>query len=299
MSVTVPVLTTAGAHTIYAVGDQGSQASKAITINAERHRRPGGERRARREDTGGSTGYVKNTGTFYVYANVTDVGSPAVGVSTVTRGRVHDPDRLDGGRHDHGGRSMDRRRRRPTTTGAPRPRRTSRAEGDQGVHDQGDRREREQHDAGRLQRRHGQHRAHGLRHPDGERRRHRRQGRDRRHRDVHLQRADGPEPDPRVVDGSLDHGHRAPHERRRWQRHADDLEQREHHAAAARVGEPGPYRLRRRRDADLHRLVDGDERLDDHDHARHAERRRGTTAAGPARWCGRPRRRPGTGPRTR
>ena len=84
VTVTVPVLTTAGAHTIYAVGDQGSQASKAITINANDTVGPVVSAALIAKTTGGSTGYVKNTGTFFVYANVTDVGSPAVGVSTVT-----------------------------------------------------------------------------------------------------------------------------------------------------------------------------------------------------------------------
>lgn len=84
VTATVPVLTSAGAHTIYAVGDQGSQASKAITINPNDTVGPVVSAALVAKTTGGSTGYVKNTGTFYVYANVTDVGSPAVGVSTVT-----------------------------------------------------------------------------------------------------------------------------------------------------------------------------------------------------------------------
>ncbi|HEY8018929.1 MAG TPA: hypothetical protein VIG53_05465 [Actinomycetota bacterium] len=84
VTVTVPVLTPAGAHTIYAVGDQGSQASKAITINPNDTVGPVVSAALVAKTTGGSTGYVRNTGTFYVYANVTDVGSPAVGVSTVT-----------------------------------------------------------------------------------------------------------------------------------------------------------------------------------------------------------------------
>jgi hypothetical protein len=84
VSVTVPVLTPAGAHTIYAVGDQGSQASRAITINPNDTVGPVVSASLVAKTTGGSTGYVRNAGTFYVYANVTDVGSPAVGVSAVT-----------------------------------------------------------------------------------------------------------------------------------------------------------------------------------------------------------------------
>jgi hypothetical protein len=84
VSVTVPVLTPAGAHTIYAVGDQGSQASRAITINPNDTAGPVVSAALVAKTTGGSTGYVRNAGTFYVYANVTDVGSPAVGISAVT-----------------------------------------------------------------------------------------------------------------------------------------------------------------------------------------------------------------------
>ena len=84
VTVTVPVLTAAGAHTIYAVGNQGSQASKAITINPNDTVGPNVTAALIQKTTGGSAGYVKQAGTFWAYASVTDVGSPAVGVSTVT-----------------------------------------------------------------------------------------------------------------------------------------------------------------------------------------------------------------------
>lgn len=84
VSVTVPVLTSAGAHTVYAVGSQGSRASRAITIDANDTVGPVVDAAAIGKTTLGSGGYVKQGGTFYVYAQVNDVGSPAVGVSTVT-----------------------------------------------------------------------------------------------------------------------------------------------------------------------------------------------------------------------
>ncbi len=84
VSVTVPVLTTAGAHTIYAVGSLGSQASMAITIAPNDTVGPVVSAALVQKTTLGSAGYIKQAGTFYVYAQVTDVGSPAVGVSTVT-----------------------------------------------------------------------------------------------------------------------------------------------------------------------------------------------------------------------
>lgn len=36
------------------------------------------------KSTGGASGYIKKGGTYYVYANVTDSGNPASGISTVT-----------------------------------------------------------------------------------------------------------------------------------------------------------------------------------------------------------------------
>ncbi|MEO8477957.1 MAG: hypothetical protein ABI572_13040 [Actinomycetota bacterium] len=83
VSVTVPTLTTAGAHTIYAVGSLGSQAWVAITIAPNDTVGPVVSAALVQKTTLGSAGYVKQAGTFYVYAQVTDVGSPAVGVSTV------------------------------------------------------------------------------------------------------------------------------------------------------------------------------------------------------------------------
>ena len=57
------------ANTITAATDFRAPTSSATTIA---------------KTTGGIDGFIKNSGTYYVYANVTDTGSPASGVLTVT-----------------------------------------------------------------------------------------------------------------------------------------------------------------------------------------------------------------------
>jgi hypothetical protein len=57
------------ANTITAAADFRAPTSSATTIA---------------KTTGGVDGFIKKSGTYYVYANVTDTGNPASGVSTVT-----------------------------------------------------------------------------------------------------------------------------------------------------------------------------------------------------------------------
>ena len=82
-SVTIPTGITAGAHTVYAVGSAGSQSSAGITVNPNDTVAPTVSAATIAKTAGGVDGYVKQGGTYYVYAQVTDTGSPATGVSTV------------------------------------------------------------------------------------------------------------------------------------------------------------------------------------------------------------------------
>ncbi len=81
VAVTIPAGTTTGSHTVYAVGSLGTQASatfvrdtSAPTIAAAVIQKGGG----------GTGAFIKQGSGYYVYANVNDNGSPAVGVGNVT-----------------------------------------------------------------------------------------------------------------------------------------------------------------------------------------------------------------------
>jgi hypothetical protein len=82
-SVTIPTGITAGAHTVLAVGSAGSQSSAGITVNPNDTVAPTVSAATIAKTAGGVDGYVKQGGTYYAYAQVTDVGSPPTGVSTV------------------------------------------------------------------------------------------------------------------------------------------------------------------------------------------------------------------------
>jgi hypothetical protein len=82
VSVTIPAGTSLGAHTVYAVGSLGSTASAGITVVDTTP--PTVSAAVIGKTQGGTPGYVKQGGTYYVYANATDAGSTASGVSTVT-----------------------------------------------------------------------------------------------------------------------------------------------------------------------------------------------------------------------
>ena len=78
-STTIPNGTSDGTHAVYAVGSSGaSTASASIQIDRTA---PTISTKAVIKSQGGTAGYVKQGGTYYVYANVTDATS---GVSTVT-----------------------------------------------------------------------------------------------------------------------------------------------------------------------------------------------------------------------
>jgi hypothetical protein len=82
VSVTIPAGTTLGAHTVFAVGALGSTASAAITVVDMTP--PVVSAAVINKTLGNKPGFVKQGGTYFVYANATDTGSTASGISTVT-----------------------------------------------------------------------------------------------------------------------------------------------------------------------------------------------------------------------
>ena len=83
ISVTIPELTSAGAHTLYAIGSMGSHASATVDVSAHDVTAPAVTSAVIAKSIGGAAGFVRPGGQYRVYANVTDLGSPASGVSTV------------------------------------------------------------------------------------------------------------------------------------------------------------------------------------------------------------------------
>jgi hypothetical protein len=78
-TVTIPAGVANGSHTVYAIDGQGDVASASITIA---HPTVAGATIAK--SAGGTAGYIKQAGTYYVYANVSGSGTPPAGVSSVT-----------------------------------------------------------------------------------------------------------------------------------------------------------------------------------------------------------------------
>lgn len=82
VSVTIPAGTANGTHTVYAVGSSGSQPSAGVTVAVD-VANPSVDALTIAKATGYSSGYLKQGGTYYVYANVSDP-SPSSGIATVT-----------------------------------------------------------------------------------------------------------------------------------------------------------------------------------------------------------------------
>jgi hypothetical protein len=78
-AVTIPAGVANGSHTVYAIDGQGDVASASITVA-----HPAVAAATIDKSTGGTAGYVKQGGTYFVYANVTGSGSPPAGVSSLT-----------------------------------------------------------------------------------------------------------------------------------------------------------------------------------------------------------------------
>ncbi len=89
VSVTLPNGTADGAHTVYAIGSAGTAASAAVAVDAQP---PVVQAAVIQKTQGGSAGYVKQGGTYRVYANVADAGSSVssvtADVSQVTAGQT-------------------------------------------------------------------------------------------------------------------------------------------------------------------------------------------------------------------
>jgi hypothetical protein len=78
-TVTIPAGVANGSHTVYAIDGQGDVASASITVA-----HPTVAAATIAKSAGGTAGYVKQGGTYYVYANVSGSGTPPAGVSSVT-----------------------------------------------------------------------------------------------------------------------------------------------------------------------------------------------------------------------
>lgn len=101
VSVTIPNGTAQGVHNVYAVGDLGTVAGAAITVDTLG---PTVSAAAIVKAAGGSAGFLKQGGTYYVYANLADasgVASATANVTTVTTGTTAAP--LTAGSYTAGG----------------------------------------------------------------------------------------------------------------------------------------------------------------------------------------------------
>jgi len=101
VSVTIPNGTAEGAHSVYAVGDLGSVAGASINVDTLA---PTVSAAAIVKSAGGTAGYLKQGGTYYVYANLADatgVASGTANVTTVTTGTTAAP--LTAGSYTAGG----------------------------------------------------------------------------------------------------------------------------------------------------------------------------------------------------
>ena len=82
-TVTIPVGTSNGTHTVYAIGSGGSVASATIAVNVADVTAPVVTATAIAKTAGGTQGFVRQGGTYYVYANANDPGTPTSGVAQV------------------------------------------------------------------------------------------------------------------------------------------------------------------------------------------------------------------------
>jgi hypothetical protein len=78
-TITIPAGVATGSHTVYAIDGQGDVASASITVA-----HPTVAAATIAKSAGGTGGYIKQGGTYYVYANVSGAGTPPAGVSSLT-----------------------------------------------------------------------------------------------------------------------------------------------------------------------------------------------------------------------
>ena len=83
ITVTIPVGTVGGNHTVYAVGSSGSQAGAGIAVFPNDTVAPTVSRAIIVKSAGGVGGSIKQGGQYYAYANVSDGGATPTGVATV------------------------------------------------------------------------------------------------------------------------------------------------------------------------------------------------------------------------
>lgn len=83
-TVTIPAGVSNGTHTVYAIDGQGDVASASITVA-----HPTVTAATIAKSAGGNAGYIKQGGTYYVYANVSGSGTPPAGVSSLTSDVSH------------------------------------------------------------------------------------------------------------------------------------------------------------------------------------------------------------------
>jgi hypothetical protein len=83
VSVTIPNGTVNGVHQVYVIGSSGSVANAPIALNVPDTTNPVVSAAVMAKTTGGTPGYIKRSGTYYVYANANDPGFPTSGVSQV------------------------------------------------------------------------------------------------------------------------------------------------------------------------------------------------------------------------
>jgi hypothetical protein len=83
ISITVPSGTANGSHTLYAVGSSGSVASAPFTVSVDTTN-PSVSAATIGKSEGGIVAFLRQGGGYYVYANVSDPGSPSSGIASVT-----------------------------------------------------------------------------------------------------------------------------------------------------------------------------------------------------------------------
>lgn len=84
VTVTIPAGTEVGPHTVYAIGSSGSEASAPITVGEPDTTPPVVTAAAIGKTEGGAAGRIKQGGTFYVYVNAADPGTPSTGIASLT-----------------------------------------------------------------------------------------------------------------------------------------------------------------------------------------------------------------------
>ncbi len=241
VNVTIPAGTLLGAHSVFAVGSLGSTASAAFTVID--NTAPVVSAAVINKTSGDKPGFVKQGGTYFVYANANDaagstgthvVSTVTANVTNITTGSTAVALTTAGGPWTVGGvsytyRSASLTASNPVVAGAKSFTVTATdASGNTGGFTGSVTMDNTVPTATDIQtiERVG---------------RHRRQSGERRHHHLHVQRADGPGCHPCWLDRHRSNGHAATQQGRR-ERHRHDLRLREHRAATVRFRHTGSGR---------------------------------------------------------